>query len=142
MIARAIKQKVICVKEVSEGESFDHLRRERDLWRAAQTQIQHPREPPRCGTWIVLIPPMPTDHQDFQGWTSERNCDLRNALEFSDSATVANVGSHLCQGTAQLAAGSRDVPMDGVDQISVDGIVDWRVRREKEGGARDQREDI
>ena len=34
-------------------------------------------------------------------------------MEFSDSATVAKVGFLLCQGTAQLAAGSRDVPMDG-----------------------------
>ena len=52
---------------------------------------------------------MPTDHQELQGWTSDHNCDLRNALEFSDSA----VGSLLCQGTVQLAAGLWDVPMDG-----------------------------
>ena len=56
---------------------------------------------------------MPTDHQELRGWINDRNCDLRNALEFSDSATVTKVGSLLCQGTAQLTAGSRDVPRDG-----------------------------
>ena len=48
---------------------------------------------------------MPTDHQDLQGWVSDRNCDLRNALEFSDHATIAKVGSLLSQGTAQLTSG-------------------------------------
>ena len=124
VIARAVEQKEIYVKEVSEGESrlqtlmseeisdpahvsvppdvqelqrqIDELRRERDLWRATQTQI--PREPQ--GMWcadgpppVREIPPIPTDHQELQGWVSERNCDLRNALEFSDSATVAKMGS-------------------------------------------------
>ena len=142
VIARAMEQKEIHVKEVSDGESrlqtlmseeapvpvpvppdvqelqrpIDELRRERDLWRAAQTKIH--REPQ--GTWcadgppsVKEIPPMPTDHQDLQGWVSDRNCDLRNALEFSDHATIAKVGSLLSQGTAQLASGSWDVPMDG-----------------------------
>ena len=105
VIARAMEQKEIHVKEVSDGESrlqtliapvlpdvqelqrqIDELR-ERDLWRAAQTKIH--REPQ--GTWcadgppsVKEIPLMPTDHQDLQGWVSDRNCDLRNALEFSD----------------------------------------------------------
>ena len=56
---------------------------------------------------------MPTDNQDLQGWVSDRNCDLRNVLEFSDHATIAKVGSLLSQGTAQLASGSWDVPTDG-----------------------------
>ena len=62
---------------------------------------------------VQEIPPMPTDHKSGK-WISERNCDLRNALEFADSATFAKVGSLLRQGTAQLASGSRDVPMDGL----------------------------
>ena len=51
---------------------------------------------------------MPIDHQELHGWINERNCDLRNALEFSDNATVAKMGSLISQGTAQLAVGSRD----------------------------------
>ena len=80
------------------------------------------------------IPLMPTDHQELQAWISE----LRNALEFSDSATVAKVGSSLSgHSTARGRVAGRT--HGGVDQIIVDGIVGRRVRREKEGGARGQR---
>ena len=70
----------------------------------------------------------PTDHQELQGWVSDRNCDLRNAFEFSDHATVAKVGSLLSQGTAHLASGT----------FQWMGQPDRGVRREKEGGARCQ----
>ena len=56
------------------------------------------------------IPPMPTN---------DRNCDLKNAFEFSNNATVAKVGSLLSQGTAQLASGSWDVPMDGTTKSAL-----------------------
>ena len=71
---------------------------------------------------------MPTDHQELQGWISDHNCDLRNALEFSDSA----VGSLLCHGTARSRVVGRS--HGWVDQISVDGTVDRRVIREIEDG--------
>ena len=50
---------------------------------------------------------------------SERNCDLKNAWEFSDSGPVAKVGSYLCQGTAHLAAGSRYVPINGSNRSAL-----------------------
>ena len=161
VIARAVEQKEIYVKEVSEGESrlqtlmseevpvlahvsvppdVQELQRQRDLWRAAQTQI--PRE--FQGMWcadgppfVREIPPMPTDHQELHGWINERNCDLRNALEFSDSATIAKMGSLISQGTAQFAVGSRDVVMDGSTRSALMAS-DRRVRCEKKGGARCQ----
>ena len=42
--------------------------------------------------------------QDIEGWLSNRNCELRNALELGDSATVARVGALVAQGSAQLAS--------------------------------------
>ena len=62
---------------------------------------------------------MPMDHQGLQGWVSHRSCDLRNALEFSDHATIGKVGSLLSQGIAQLASGSWDVPMDGTTRSAL-----------------------
>ena len=46
-------------------------------------------------------------------WANSRvkwNCDLRNALEFGDTSTVAQIGSLLNQGISQLVSVSRDVP--------------------------------
>ena len=105
----------------------------RDLWRAAQTQI--PREPQ--GVWcadgppfVKAIPPMPTDHQELQGWISEGNCDPRNALVFSDSATVAKVGSLLCHSTARFRVAGRS--HGRVDKISPDGIEESDAKRRVE----------
>ena len=42
--------------------------------------------------------------QDIEGWLSNRNCELRNAFNFGDSATVARVGALVAQGSAQLAS--------------------------------------
>ena len=42
---------------------------------------------------------MPTDHQELQGWDQRKqNCDLKNALEFSDSATIAKMASLISRG--------------------------------------------
>ena len=118
VISRALEQKVVFETEVQEGEarlqhleeSHSHrtvdaaadLTRERDSLRAAT-----PRVLP--GVWMAdgppvveSIPPIPMSSvQDIEGWLSNRNCELRNALEFGDSATVARV---VVQGSAQLAS--------------------------------------
>ena len=145
MITRALEQKAIFEQEVAEGErrlqqllaedsslpapaapsqvmelqkQIDELVRERDMLRA-----NHSREPP--GVWcaggpprVQDIRPMPANLQELEGWISERNCDMRNALEFGDSNTVVKVGALVSQGTAQLASISRDVQMDGLSRSS------------------------
>ena len=64
-------------------------------------------------------PPMPGDRQDLEGWLSCRNCELRNALEFGDAATVARVGALVAQGFAKMATFVPDVPMDGQAKSSL-----------------------
>ena len=47
---------------------------------------------------VESIPPIPRSSvQDIEGWLSNRNCELRNALEFGDSATVARLGTLVAQ---------------------------------------------
>ena len=85
--------------------------------------------------WSSIRKEDPTDANgppELQGWISERNCDLKNALEFSDSDTVAKVGSLLCQGTARFMAGSPYALVDGSTRSSLIQESDAK----KEGGAR------
>ena len=137
VIARAIEQKEIYVKEVSEGESrlqtlmseevsvpahvsvppdvqelqrhIDELRRERDLWRAAQTQI--PREPQ--GMWCADGPP------SVREIPPTKSCKVgsANAIAISgthwSSRTVPQLRRWGISSVSSLAVGSRDVPMDG-----------------------------
>ena len=145
VIARAHEQKKVFETEVQEGEArlkeleaeaavsvpepvtpvisdlqrqIDILVRERDLLKAAV---------PKPGVWMadgppVLeeIPPMPTaDIQEVEGWLSSRNCELRNALEFGDRATIAKLGVLVAQGSACLAGLNSDVSMGGPDQSSL-----------------------
>ena len=43
---------------------------------------------------VENIPPMPTsDLQDLERWVCDRNCDLRNAMEFGDSSLISGGGS-------------------------------------------------
>ena len=56
---------------------------------------------------------MSGDCEDLEGWLSCRNCELRNALELGDRATVARVGPLVAQGSAKMATFVPDVPMDG-----------------------------
>ena len=119
VISRALEQKVVFETQVQESEArlqqaasvtelqrrIDDLTRERDSLRAAT-----PRVLP--GVWMAdgppvveSIPPIPmSSEQDIEGWLSNRNCELRNALECGDSATVARVGALVVQGSAQLAS--------------------------------------
>ena len=57
------------------------------------------------------IPPMPTsDVQDLAGWMSQRNCELRNAIEFGDPVLVAKIGGLVGQGAALLSSIGRNFP--------------------------------
>ena len=134
VIASAVEQKMIFDGEVADGEKrlqelleeevnvpvpvpsprvaelqqqIDDLVRERELLRASQTRI--PREQP--GEWCADCPPVPLDHAELEGWIIERNCDLRNALEFGDAATISQIGNLLSQGITQFARSSKDVVM-------------------------------
>ena len=52
---------------------------------------------------------MPSCLQDLQGWMSDRNCELRNALEHEDVASIAKLGILLSQGAGLLTSMSRDM---------------------------------
>ena len=69
---------------------------------------------------------MPQDCAELEGWISDRNCDLRNALEFGNTGTITQLGTLLSQGIAQLSHVS----------IIVDGVDDRRVRCQAQVGAR------
>ena len=81
---------------------------------------------PMQGLWsgdghpsIDAIPPMPTSSNlpELQGWLSDQNCELHNALEFGDT-TIAKVG----QGTVALgcfvASGTLDGPSRSIFLMS------------------------
>ena len=118
VISRALEQKVVFEKEVQEGEArlqqleesqsqrtgdaaasvielqrrIDDLTSERDSLRAATPMADGPPV-------VESIPPIPMSSvQDIEGWLSNRNYELRNALEFGDSATVARLGALVAQG--------------------------------------------
>ena len=138
--SRAHEQKKVFETEVQEGEArlkeleaeavsvpepvtpvisdlqrqIDTLVRERDLLKAAVPPTRGE------GVWMddgppVLeeIPPMPTTDVQ-EGWLSSRNCELRNALEFGDRATIARLGALVAQGSACFTG-----LMGGQDQSSL-----------------------
>ena len=67
------------------------LIRERDAGRAetAEGRSKWMGTGPPC---VEAIPPMPTDPQELDRWLSDRNCDLRNALEFGNPGLVSQIG--------------------------------------------------
>ena len=66
------------------------------------------------------IPPMPTTNvQDLEGWLSDRNCDLRNAMEFGDSSLMAKIGLLVGQGATQLGQLGQDVSMQDHSKSSM-----------------------
>ena len=50
---------------------------------------------------------------------SDRNCDLRNAMEFGDSVLISKVGALVGQGAAQIETFVGDVPMDYLSRSSM-----------------------
>ena len=97
-------------------QKIDNLVKERDALRPCPDDVGVPKishkwmgqGPPS----LENIPPMPTtDVQDLEGWLSDRNCDLRNAMEFGDSSLMAKIGLLVGQGATQLGHLGQDVPM-------------------------------
>ena len=142
MIDKATAQKKIHEEEVAEGErrlahlqaeklvevlpqvsalqsQIDALIGERDAGRSelkSQRRDKWMGEGPPC---IETIPPMPTDLQDLEGWLSDRNCDLRNAIEFGNAGLVGQIGILIGQGASQFGSLGRDAPMDGQSKSSL-----------------------
>ena len=157
VIARALEQKSIFDGEVADGEKrlqelqleeaqgpvlapkpkvaelrqqIDDLVREKELLRASQSRT--PREQP--GQWcanvplcVKEVPPIPQDYTDLEGWISERNCDLRNPLEFGNAGTITQIGTVVARFERCCDGRAVKVIVDGVDR---------RVRRQAKVGAR------
>ena len=109
VISRALEQKVVFETEVQEGEARlqqledSHSHRTTAPWmQPRQSQSEGGQSESAPGVWMAdgppvveSIPPIPMSSvQDIEGWLSIRNCELRNALEFGDSATVAGLWWH------------------------------------------------
>ena len=74
------------------------------------------------GWWSSLFRRHPThtsNVQDLAGWMSQRNCELRNAIEFGDPVLVAKIGGLVGQGA----------PLDAISHD--DEILPFRTRRRK-----------
>ena len=112
----------------SEGPSVTDLQNKIDqLIQERDALLNNPPKTAVPGVWMAdgpppivqEIPPMPEDRQDLEGWLSCRNCELRNALEFGDVATVGKVGALVAQGSARMVAFAQDVPMNGQAKSSL-----------------------
>ena len=44
-------------------------------------------------TDLAKAPPMPSDLEDLEGWLSNRNCELRNALKDDDATSITKLGT-------------------------------------------------
>ena len=96
---------------------IDALIRERD---AGRSELKSERRDKWMGAGplrIKAISPMPTDLQELEGWLSDRNCDLRNAIEFT--GLVGQIGVLVGQGATQLGSLGRDAPMQGQSKSSL-----------------------
>ena len=152
VISRAVEQTAIC-EEVAEGEkrvqqffledasslplalacspkSRSCSDTETSWWRSDETQPGNREFGARTDPSIKEIPPIPVSVQELGGWISERNCDLRNALEFGDFTTVAHIGSLLSQDVSQLASVPRNIPVEGQSQTSMMETLTRRLGRE------------
>ena len=122
VIDRATEQKAVYESEVAEGQC---------RLEALQVEAAHKPDEPgvskHSAKWMEEgpscfenIPAMPTTNvQELEGWISDRNCELRNAMEFGDSSLMAKIGLLVGQRATQLRSMGRDVPMAGQSKSSV-----------------------
>ena len=111
-------------------QQIDVLVRERDALQAS---------PVKDGKWTgngppsaKNIPAMPNDRQDLEGWLNDRNCELRNGMEFGDVGLVAHIGGLVGQGATQLGllGRDRDVPVDGQSRsVLMSSLIDDQAKR-------------
>ena len=113
-------------------QKIDNLVKERDALRPCPDDVGVPKishkwmgqGPPS----LENIPPMPTtDVQDLEGWLSDRNCDLRNAMEFGDSSL---------KGATHLGHLGQDVPMqDHTKSSMMSSLIDAADAKRRCGAA-------
>ena len=119
----AAAPRCISVSEVGDlKRQIDELVKERDQLRktvckGVPKQLQ--------GEWhsdgvtdLAHVPPMPSELWALEVWLANRSCELRNALEFGDAASIAKLGTLLSQGASMLASLTKDEPMDGQSRSS------------------------
>ena len=154
LITKATEQQAVFLFEVEEAEErlkqleseaavpvssepvverqIDALILERDSLRGMQKTMpgewwRRPSHPK-----LEAIPPMPPSNlQDLEMWLSNRNSELRNALEFGDTAIIAKVGALVGQGTAALTLFATVAPMEGTTRSTLMACVDRFSGREE-----------
>ena len=105
-------------------QKIDNLVKERDALRPCPDDVGvHKNAEKWMGQGppsLENIPPMPTTNiQDLEGWLNDRNCDLRNAMEFGDSSLMAKIGLLVGQGATQLGHLGQDVSMQDHSKSSM-----------------------
>ena len=152
LIVKATDQRTTFVVEVKEAEErlkqleaevvqqqrgIEELVRERDTLRV---------NVPMQGMWsedgppsVDTIPPMPSSNlHELHGWLSDRNCELRNALESGDNTTIAKVGASIgTDALSSFAAGvhwwHQQIDFYVTDQADAKWRRKWCVRQARYG---------
>ena len=129
--AEAAQPVPVGISHVAElQQQIDAMVRERDAMRAS---------PVKDGKWTgngpshaENIPAMATDRRDLEGWLSDRNCELRNVMEFGEVGLVVHIGGLVGQGATQLGllGRDRDVPMEGQSRSALmSSLIDDQAKR-------------
>ena len=69
---------------------------------------------------VDSMPPVPTDPQELEGWLSDRNLDLRNAIEFGNPELVGQIGCLIGQGAKRLELSGRDQSMESQHRQAIE----------------------
>ena len=99
--------------------SQNHQRAQNTCWAASsrmrQSRSQHFQFWAGDGPRVVdNVPPLPFHAEDVERWISDRNCELRNALEIGDATVVSQKEVLLARGVVKfsiLSGASTDVTM-------------------------------
>ena len=80
------------------------------------------------------VPPIPQDCAELEGWISDRNCDLRNALEFGNNGDHHTVGNSV-ESRHRTVVARLERCCDGrAVKVIIGGVDDRRVRRQAQVG--------
>ena len=85
---------------------------------------------PHAGSVVCRRPPLPPVHGRHQcqvpiSKSCEGDCELRNALEFGDTTTIAKLGELVGQGTSAMASIAVTVSSDGASKsILMSAVID------------------
>ena len=78
----------------------------------SQTTLRVCRVSGSASLCVSAIPPMPDTVERLRGWLSDRNSELRDALEFADPATTAVITDKLARGAEKLSKLQSDMSDD------------------------------